>query len=306
MMYGVIDIGSNTIRLVIYRLIDGQIQPMLNKKYAAGLAGYVNKKNCLKEEGIERAAEIMAEIRQITENIGVDEVYPFATASLRNIDNGDAALNRIREQCGWEVRVLTGNEEAVFDYYGAIQSIQMESGLLVDVGGGSTELVFYREKEVIGTESLPIGSLNLYNRFVEGILPTEKERKLMEKEIRRQLEKVRLPEERLVFNPICGVGGTARATLKLYNHLTKTFRDNRQYEVEAVGKILKMLEEQSKKLIQRILQTAPERIHTLIPGMMILQAVAETYDSRQIITSSYGVREGYLYYLLEERGELNV
>lgn len=305
-MYGVIDIGSNTVRLVIYRMVDHQIQPMLNKKYAAGLAGYVNKKNCLNSEGVERAVEIMAELKQITQNIGVEQVYPFATASLRNINNGDEVLERIRQQCGWEVRILTGSEEAVFDYYGAVQSMQMESGLLVDVGGGSTELVFYREKEVMGTESLPIGSLNLYNRFVEGILPTEKERRIMEKEIRRQLENVHLPKERLVFNPICGVGGTARATLKLYNDLTKTFRDNRQYEVAAMGKVLEMLDTQPKKLIHRILRTAPERIHTLIPGMMILRAVAETYNSRQIITSSYGVREGYLYYLLEERGEMHV
>ena len=84
-------------------------------------------------------------------------------------------LQAIQEASGFSVRVLSGQEEATFDYYGAIQSAPPDSGLLADVGGGSTELVQFRDREVICADSIAIGSLNLYNRFVAGILPTRAE-----------------------------------------------------------------------------------------------------------------------------------
>ena len=148
-MYGVIDIGSNTIRLVLYKVENNTLKPMLNKKYAAGLAGYINKKNCLSQKGMDKAVEILTEFREVTSNMGIREVFPFATASLRNIDNAQEVLETIEKSCGFQIRVLSGKEEAVFDYYGAVQDMDMGSGLLVDIGGGSTELVFYEDKQIL-------------------------------------------------------------------------------------------------------------------------------------------------------------
>lgn len=304
-MYGVIDIGSNTIRLMIYTIEDNQIKPLLNKKAAVGLAGYISKHNRLKKDGIQRAVEVLCEFREIIDLINIKEVFPFATASLRNIENTEEALSVIRERCGFDVRVLSGTEEAVFDYYGAICSVEMNNGLLVDIGGGSTELVFYANKEIVSTASLAIGSLNLYSRFVSNIIPTQLEIDQIDKEVLQQLQTIHLPDYPFLFQPICGVGGTARAVRKLLQDIKLLDAKEVEYKSQKLEKVVASLRKDPQKITKQLLKTEPERIHTFFPGVIILSGIANYYGSDSIVTSNYGVREGYLYYRLEERGELH-
>ena len=94
-MYGVIDIGSNTIRLVVYQVYGQKIKPMFNKKFSAGLAGYINDKNRITKEGIEKAVHTLCELKMLLESVQIEELFVFATASLRNIDNTQEALDAI-------------------------------------------------------------------------------------------------------------------------------------------------------------------------------------------------------------------
>ena len=143
-MYSVIDIGSNTIRLVVYRVDSEGITAILNNKYTAGLAAYIGKDGALSDEGIERLVDVMGKFRDAVELLPGCEVFPFATASLRNVTNREEILRRVKEATGFDIRVLSGYEEAMLDYHGAVRSMPGEEGLLVDVGGGSTELVFFK------------------------------------------------------------------------------------------------------------------------------------------------------------------
>ena len=102
-MYGVIDIGSNTIRMVIYKTENGEIKAVLNKKTVAGLVGYVNKKNNLSEKGINRVVEVLSEYKDVTDSIMIDGVYVFATAIFRNIGNKDDVLAIIKEKVEYTV-----------------------------------------------------------------------------------------------------------------------------------------------------------------------------------------------------------
>ena len=104
MLYGVIDIGSNTIRLMIYRVDNGAIRPVLNNKFAAGLAGYITPKGKMSKDGIRKAVEVLTELRTVTEQITLDGVFPFGTAALRNITNTQEVLDAIR-RC--QVETLT-------------------------------------------------------------------------------------------------------------------------------------------------------------------------------------------------------
>lgn len=103
-----------------YKIENNQIKSLLNKKSPAGLAGYINKDRCLKKSGIRKAVAVLSEFREILDHMTIQEVFPFATASLRNINNAPEVLEAIRENCGFEVRILSGEEEAIFDYYGAL------------------------------------------------------------------------------------------------------------------------------------------------------------------------------------------
>ncbi len=303
-MYAVIDIGSNTIRLVIYSKQGGQLHSVLNKKYPAGLAGYIDPENRLDPEGVQKLVDILSEIRSILDHIHVERIFPFGTAALRNSANREEVLARIREECRLDVRILTGEEEATFDYYGALHNGIHDNGLVVDVGGGSTELTFFHENQIMEATSLPIGSLNLYKRFVEGILPTEKEIRKIRKEVRGHLEQVTppLPQEELAAHPIYSIGGTARASLLLMRERFGIPEGSREYTRKQLSEFLQVTEENVKGLQASILRAAPERIHTMIPGLLIFEEIAKAYGSGSFVVCSYGVREGYLTYLLEKKG----
>lgn len=305
MLYGVIDIGSNTIRLMIYRVeADGAIHPVLNNKFAAGLAGYIGPKGAMNRGGIRRAVEILAELRTVTEQIALDGVFPFGTAALRNITNTEEVLSAIRAESGFDVRVLSGEEEAEFDYYGAIQSTPAEGGLLVDVGGGSTEVVYFTKRKAVMGVSIPVGSLTLYNRFVGGILPSRSEVRKIEEEAAARLAESGLRIRPGAARQIVAVGGTARAAWKLYSSLEGK-KGKASYPAEFYGDFLSQMEMGPEKLTDRVLKLAPERIHTITPGVAVLHTVVKTFGGRTVTTSPYGVREGYLYYLLKERGLLD-
>lgn len=301
-MYCIIDIGSNTIRLVIYRVENGLIRPILNNKSTAGLAGYVDKKNCLTREGIVRLISVLREFAGVMSLLPDCPVYPFATASLRNIANTSQVLETVWRETGLGIQVLSGQEEALLDYRGAIRRAAMDTGLLVDVGGGSTELVYFRDRTVLAAHSMPVGSLNLYRRFVNGILPGKKELRAMREEVRQALKDVIPRSDCAAATPLCGVGGTARAAMALHAHWEKSPEHQEQYDTAFFSRVLHHAEKQPHKLMRDILKTAPERVHTLTPGILVLHTIAEFYRCPLIQTSPYGVREGYLSFILEKEG----
>lgn len=301
-MYGVVDVGSNTIKLVIYRVANGKIRSVLSQKYVAGLAGYVTDQGSLSNEGVAAAVAALSDIKNIAEQIGLRELFPFATASLRNIINQAEVLREIEKTCGLQIRVLNGEEEGRYDYYGAVQTMKSESGILVDVGGGSTEVVRYHHKKIEHAVSIPIGSLNLYNRFVGDILPSGEEIKSLQREVGKEISAV-LPKNTGRVKTLCAVGGTARSLCKLARKAYGQ-KELDVYPAEYLQKILFLAENSRKKLTSGILKVSPDRIHTLLPGTVVINTVAQLYGSREIVTVPYGVREGYLYSVLEKRGLL--
>ena len=166
MRCGVIDMGSNSIRLSVYDCLEAgenkpvEIVPVIQKKIMAGLAGYV-KKGRMTGRGIEKACGALGELSAILDSFQPDRTGIFATASLRNVSNQDEVVNEIRRTTGILPEIISGQEEARLDFLGATRFYPMERGLLADIGGGSTELVWFVKngpKEMI---SVPIGSLGL-------------------------------------------------------------------------------------------------------------------------------------------------
>lgn len=298
-MWVVIDIGSNTIRLVIYSVKEGRPHSMLNKKYAVGLAGYIDECNQIGQEGIQVLMEVLADIKTILDYIQPNRVFPFGTAALRNSTNGMEIVSMIWEKYGLQVQILTGEQEAIFDYYGARQDGIGSSGLLIDVGGGSTELTFFREQEIIKATSIPLGSLNLYKTYVDGLIPTPKEARQIKKAVSSFLRDIPLPMGELITQPIYSVGGTARAALKLMQE-RDACNDTNEYTRAQLKEFLRAIEDSPRELIHSIVRTSPDRVHTMVPGLLVFHTIAKYYKSVTFITSRFGVREGYLMHCLSE------
>lgn len=293
MMCGVIDLGSNTIRLTVYRVKDHNFKILFTQKTMAGLVGYVQN-GYLKQGGIDKACEVLSSYKSIFENFEIRDLYVFATASLRNVKNTEEAVAKILEKTGLKVEVISGEEEAILDFEGATQNVDMNNGLLVDIGGGSTELVTYNNSKIVMPVSIAVGSLSLYTKCVEKILPKKSECKKIRKVVEKELACEKNIEQKK-YPIICGVGGTVRAVLKLNNFMFSMAATNNEVTVEHLRYILETLSEKNSSSLNLILKICPDRIHTIVPGLCLLQTIANQYESETIIVSSYGVREGYLY-----------
>ena len=237
-MYGVIDIGSNTIRLVVYRLrADGRLKRMMNKKYVVGLAGYVDADNNLTGEGLDQAVDALLELKLLLESIRLKKLYVFATASLRNVIHSEDVVEEIRRRTGFDVQILSGEDEARYGYYGLLQEQNAGSGLVVDVGGGSTELTAFADHRILCSRSLPMGSLNLYMKYVGKIFPDRAETEQIEREICQRLSGMKLPEQ-ISGALICCEGGSARAACKLIRARYKDAVTGDTYDPKYLKKFL--------------------------------------------------------------------
>lgn len=294
MICAIIDLGSNTIRLCVYEYQDSRMKSLLGKKAMAGLANYIkNEKLC--SSGVDRACEILNEFTLILKNFQVEEknTHVFATASLRNIVNTKEVIIAIKEKTGYEVELLSGEEEATLDFIGATKAIDCDNGILVDIGGGSTELVPFINKEIQAATSMPVGSLNLYVKHVKKIIPKKEERAAIKQTVLENLEALEL--NRQSYPVICGVGGTIRAAVKLTNHIFKLSKENSVIEAQHIKSILELIHNSRKETLTPVLQNIPDRVHTIIPGLITVDTIMDYFHSDNIIVSKFGIREGYFF-----------
>lgn len=289
-MYGIIDIGSNTMRLSCYRVVDKTLVSVFHKKAMAGLAGYVDERKRLSQEGIDKAIKTLKDFQKIVMCVGLDNLYVIATASFRNVENTEDIVRQIAQETGMQVRVLSGEEEAVCDFNGARYKDNMESGLVVDIGGGSTELVPFSGDHIHDAVSIPLGSLNLFSKCVEALFPTKEEEEQIRIRVRKELELRNIACKR----EILGVGGSNRSCLKLYNNYYKLDDDNREMDCAKIHVMLHVFCTNQKLGMKRILKLVPDRIHTVIPGMIVLDEISSHYECETVKVSDWGLREGFL------------
>ena len=280
MKQAIIDIGSNSIRLTLYETEGQSFKILFREKIMAGLAGYVEDGK-LSAEGIECACAGLLTFRKILQTLQIENTRIFATASLRNVSNTERALS-----------VISGEDEALFGYAGAMQELHLTGGAFLDIGGASTEIVTFEDGTPVDFASFPIGSLSLYRRCVKKILPGDGSLKRLRQEISKAIDVsdgALAPRALLV-----GVGGTARAALKLARHYCGISDDCRSMTAEQLDSLCAFLCSGKKEASDLILRLEAERIHTLVPGLLILQHVFHLFHAEQLVVGKYGVREGYL------------
>lgn len=298
MLYGVIDIGSSTVRMAVYDISPaGGAEMLLKKKHIVGLAGYVEGGR-MTQAGIDKAVEILLEFRSFLACFHIDHVCAFTTAALRNASNSREAVAEIERRTGLAIRVITGDEEATFDFIGATHGLAGESGLLVDIGGGSTELVSFAAGRIERKVSLPLGATALAARFSAEVLPSRAECAAMRAEAQEVLAGAS-SFARIQAPVLCGIGGTFKSGLALY----------RAVYGEGAGDDLTMEAARLPELIERfvrdralpqedvvlLMRAVPDRLPTILPGLVVADVIAKRFGAQRITYSDSGVREGFIY-----------
>jgi len=298
MLYAMIDVGSNTIRMAIYEIDGDRVEMLMKRKHTVGLASYV-KDGYMMHQGIDKVVEIIQEYKNFLDELGITRVTAFTTAALRNSINGNDAVREISYRTRTNVMMMSGDDEATYDFIGATHNLDEEKGLLIDIGGGSTEIVYFNHSEIQVKVSLPIGSLSFHTRYTgrEHILPSNDECEEMYAEAEATVSAVNEFRD-ISHAQICGIGGTFKGAMALYNAMYGLPRRNMRMEVRRLRDILKRFQRDYELIVPDkvlLMRTVPERMHTFMPGLVIADVLAKRFGSHDIIYSDSGVREGYIY-----------
>ncbi|MDU7114249.1 MAG: phosphatase [Peptoniphilus harei] len=301
MRHAIVDIGSNTIRLIIFDINENKknFKKVLNKKYTAGLITYVHDGE-LSGKGIKKLIKTLSSIKNIVIELNVDTFSPFATASLRNLENTEEVLEEVKKDLDIDIDVLEQVEEAFLGNVGIRSEIKVESGISVDIGGASTEVVYFEEDGPREYINLKTGSLLLFGENVSRILPKKSEIRAIEKSVIRELNSSHFSSKE---NRLIGIGGTIRTTGKVIADLWN--EDEKKFTLKDIYKLLNLIKDRNTETIRSIIRTNPARIHTLVPGIIILKILMEKFGIDEIEVSDNGLREGYLIYkVLEGNNEI--
>ncbi|MCL1890934.1 MAG: exopolyphosphatase [Coriobacteriia bacterium] len=291
MVTGIIDVGSNTIRLSIFKHEkNGSFYSLISEKSVVGLVGYVSKGE-LSTKGIARLCRCLTDYMSIVKNLDVDEVHAFATASLRYVSNAKEVVARVLDVTGLKLELLSGDDEAHLSFVGARHSTGIEAGLVVDIGGASCELVRVTKGVAGESYSIPLGSLSLSLEANRGIFPKKNSVKEMNSIINKRLKEVSSIFKKET-KTLCFVGGTARASYRVAREFEGG--NGRLIEDWELADIIEGYEKQNVELIQAIRSAAPERVFTLLAGILIMRAIIKQSGATELLVAKSGVREGYL------------
>lgn len=334
MLYCVTDIGSNTVKMNIFDssgAAGGNIKSVFAESTTLGLGG-MRENGCLSGFGIKALCEILERYKYNSSENGCGNFFAFATASLRNVTNTEDAVAIIRKKTGISIDVLTGEEEALLSF-GGMKSEYPDalSGLMIDMGGGSTELISFTENCISSSVSIPAGCVTLRDSF------SEKEKAFPSPEgciaiAERIYELISSSGFISEHSEAYMIGGTARAVFRLSGFASgnievpekqesnmeyimlcgkrfpfrsgynSSLSHNLSIDTEEFDTVFNFYSKayEDRIIANHIRAIIPERYDTIIPGMAAQKAIFNYCGINKLRLVTAGVREGYFLRLLTD------
>jgi exopolyphosphatase / guanosine-5'-triphosphate,3'-diphosphate pyrophosphatase len=295
---GVVDIGSNSVRLVVYEGATRSPTPIFNEKVLCGLGRTVASQGVLDPEAVTLALESLKRFNHMTRQIGASATHVIATAAVREADNGAEFVAEADAIFGTPIRVLSGAEEAQLSAFGVIAGIHDPDGIAGDLGGGSLEVVDILGSRVGTGETLPLGGLRLRDMAGRSMRRAEK----IVAEACAGSTVLSAGKGRDLY----AIGGTFRALARLYMAQTGyPLHVMHGYQIDA-GDALEFA-----KLVRRAKPTSLDSIDAvstarrdLLPyGALVLEHILTRAEPKRVVVSALGLREGLLFTLLDEAGQ---
>ncbi len=289
----IVDVGSNTIRMNVYSIEGVDVKSVISTKINAGLASYIHKGR-LSDEGIEVLISALKENHEVANALHIDLFSVFATQSLRGITNAAEVVSKVFDETGLSIDLLSGSEEARLSWKGVQADLSEKEGIFCDIGGGSTEVVIFDSSEIQTAVSLPVGSLNLFNRYVSEIIPLSEELEKMIHHVQKQIKHELPGGKELKAATLIASGGSARSIRNVMVALKWIEPDEQIISAHLLKDLYHLLENDASGLSKTVLKISPDRIHTLFCGMVILLSLVKWSHVKRIRICSKGVRDGYL------------
>jgi exopolyphosphatase/guanosine-5'-triphosphate,3'-diphosphate pyrophosphatase len=292
---GIIDIGSGSVRLVVYEKTDnGGHRVVDGSKRSTRLSGRMDESGALPLGDIAELIDTLQHFKLICSHHGITQIRTVATAAIRNAANRDQILDEIHRETGLFIELLSGEDEAAYGFLGMINSLQADNGYLIDIGGGSTEVSLFMDRELVHSVSFPFGCVSLNKKFDSKDGLTDDALKSIESIVMSAV-KENLWIGELPGLPLVGVGGTVRALGKVHQAAVDyPFRQTHNYIIEknGVDELYHAMRAMPLDRRRKLPGLSKDRADVIIPGVAILRAVFRAARARHYRICGAGLRDG--------------
>ncbi len=296
---GIIDLGSNSARLVIVNLFeDGFFMVVDELKESVRLGQDMERDGFLKPQRVAETVKTLRMFKRLCDVSGVTRIIGVATEAVRRAKNQRSFLDEIQTSCGVKLRVLTAEEEATLVYRGVINTMDIPKGVILEIGGGATKIIYYNRRNMLRFATVPFGAVTLTDMFSgEGLKPEEQAAKIEEFFLEKLNEIDWLGE----IDPdaqMIGVGGSFRNLFKINKMVHKYPLDvvhNFNLEAESfypVYDMIKVLDLDKKKKIKGL---SAERADILPAALAIIKTFITRLNFNNFTFSGSGLREGIMF-----------
>ncbi|MCD9025925.1 Ppx/GppA phosphatase family protein [Cohnella silvisoli] len=293
---GIIDIGSNTVRLAVYQLTDNGAYRVLDQgRWPARLSQRMDAAGALSDEAVDELAEVLRHFCLICHKHGAESIRAVATAAIRQAVNRDSIIQRLRSSTGISIEILSGEDEARIGSQAMLNSLNLADCFVVDIGGGSTEITLIHNRKVVSAVSFPIGCVNISTRYAIGDGPVSTTLLSdVQEEVRRLLGKEKWISRHPDL-PLIGLGGTVRALAKLHQReISYPFHHLHGYEMRnaEVSMTLDSLAMISIEQRRKLPGLSKDRGDVIVPGLAILLGVIQQAQTSRLVICGAGLRDG--------------
>ncbi|MFC0472245.1 exopolyphosphatase [Halalkalibacter kiskunsagensis] len=288
-LVALIDLGSNSIRLVLYKLDNkGNYKEVEKAKVTVRLINYINIQKKVTREGINLIIDTLLGFQKITRSYGISCVIGFATAVIRLSCNQQEILKEIENRTDFSFRVLSEYEEAHYGYIGVVHSMDIYEGITIDTGGGSTEITMFQDQKMVHYHSFPFGSVTLNNKFTKAEQVNDKQVARLRSYLLTQYQSLSWLEG--ANCPVIGIGGSARSLARISPK--KTISILKYDEIKRIFEELISLPMNKRTKIDGL---SNKRKDIIIPGVQTILTLMEVTKAPHFIYSETTIRDGVVY-----------
>lgn len=293
---GIIDLGSNSIRLVIIDIKENRAHHQIeNLKETVRLRSGTDSQGLLTKEGMDYAVETISLFVRFCKVRKVNHIIAVATAAVRRAPNRNQLIQRIEKETGIKTQVLSEEEEAYLGYLGLINSVPQTSGLMADLGGGSLKLVSFKERLNQNSITFDFGAVSLMEKFNLNDLPTPQNLKALEAFLDESFAQIPWLKNE---DNLMGVGGTFRSLARLFrNHVNyiPDITDGIIIPTETVGEIYEMLSKMDLEQRRRLQGLEKARADLSVTGIGIIYKLLEATKSSKLTVGVSSIRDGIFF-----------
>jgi exopolyphosphatase / guanosine-5'-triphosphate,3'-diphosphate pyrophosphatase len=291
-----VDLGTNSTRLLVADVADGRIGELERETRVTRLGEGVDARGRLLPEPIARTRNVLSDYRRAAERQGAERTLLIATSAVRDAENGEAFLGEIEWSYGFETRLLSGDDEALLTLRGVTAERDIREGtVILDVGGGSTELIASGPDGVRWRDSLDIGSVRLTERFLHADPPTREQLEGCAEAVRALLG-ARVPEDvRANTRAVIGVAGTITSLAALDLGLDEYDRDRVHGHVLSMAGLERQLDRLASVPLEQRRQLRPldpERAPVIVAGAVIVREVLAFLGLGELEISERDILDG--------------